>query len=311
MMPGVLAVALAGALAVPAAEDPQLAGMRSLAARMLKGKPPGADSAYCEYMAVSQVDGCSGSRRNALRHRIGRKGTVETWVYRSPGEGGGPVGYYRGRITERDWRSLLESIGKMRMARDQAGIPGPPPPGPTEAIPILALADGGEKAEFGRSGHASGPVGEAFDRAVGLARNAKDTVWQLSLANPEAEVRGDSVRVTAEWRWRGPAGVRILFSRPAEGDLCGTASFKWFLDTSEFSADWRRAAASPGKGGDLTWELPGAKAATVRLVFPYHGPKGKPKAKRVGMLDGIGIRLVPGGSGDTIQATVSTGRFEF
>jgi hypothetical protein len=229
-----LAFAAAASLAA-AGEDPQLAGIRNLAAKMLKEKHAGADSAYCEFAPISQVDGCSGPKRNALRHRVGRKGWVESWVYRSPGESGDPIGYYRGRIDDRQWRALLKSIAAMRWTQDPAGPSGPPPPpGPTESIPVLSLSDGRKKAEYGKSGPVPDPVSDAFAQPALLARGDKDTVWQLALVNPKAEAGKDSVFVSAEWKWKGPAGTRLLFSQAAGGEFCGTAVFRWFVDTSEY-----------------------------------------------------------------------------
>lgn len=298
--------------AAVAGEDPQLAGIRSLAVKMSKDKRLGGDSAYCEYAPISQVDGCSGPNRNALRHRIGREGAVETWVYRSPRESGDPIGHYRGRIDDKPWRALLQAIAAMRWTEDPAGTSGPrPPPGPTESISVLTLSDGKQTADYGKSGPAPEAIDAAFAQPGMLARRATDTVWQLSLVNPKAETRKDSVYVSAEWKWRGPPGSRILFSETAGGEFCGKAAFKWFLDTAEYSVEWHAATAQAGKGRGATWDLPGPKASTVRLAFAYDGPKGKPKAKRVGMLAGVGIRLLPGGSRDTVSATVATDRFEF
>lgn len=298
-------------VAAKSGEDPQLAGIRSLAERMLKEKTAGGDSAFCEYAPITQVDGCSGPKRNAIRHRIARKGLIETWVYRSPRESGDPIGYYRARLDEKQWRGLLRSIAAMQATGNPPGMPPPPPPGPMESIPVLTLSDGRTTAEFGTAGPASGSIGDAFSQPARLARGARDTVWQLALVNPKAEIRKDSVHFSAEWKWLGPPGARILFARPSDGDFCGTAAFKWFLDTSEFAVDWHRGTASPGRGRDLIWELPGGKPAMLSLAFAYDGPKGKPEAKRIAMLDGIGIRLVPGGSRDTVSATVFTERFEF
>ena len=300
----------AGAFTAMAGEDAQLAGMRNVATRMLQGKDAGADSAYCEFAPISQVDGCSGRNRNALRHRIGRKGVIETWVYRSPRESGDPIGNYRGRINDKQWKALLQSIAGMSGTPVPAGMPGPPlPPGPTESIPVLTLSDGKKKAEYGMAGLATGSIGDAFSQPGMLARSETDTVWQLSLIKAKAEIRKDSVYVTAEWKWRGPAGSRILFSQAAGGEFCGTARFKWFLDTSDYTVEWHPGTTTPGKDRGLSWELPGAKANILRLAFGYDGPKGK--AKRVGLLDGIGIRLISAGSRDTVSATIFSDRFDF
>lgn len=305
-----LLLVAAAAFTAWAADDAQLAGMRNLATRMLKSKDAGAESAYCEFAPISQVDGCSGRNRNALRHRIGRKGVIETWVYRSPRESGDPIGNYRGRIDDRQWRALLQTIAGMRDTPPPAGMPGPPlPPGPTETISVLTLSDGKKKAEYGMAGPAPGPIGDAFALPGILARSETDTVWQLSLINPKAEIRKDSIHVTAEWKWRGPAGSRLLFSQAAGGEFCGTARFKWFLDTSDYTVEWHPGSATPGKDRGSSWELPGTKANTLRLAFGYDGPKGK--AKRVGLVDGIGIRLVAAGSKDTVSATVFSDRFAF
>lgn len=306
-----IAILAAGAIAAECAEDPQLAGIRNLAAGMLKHKQVGADSASVEYAPTSQVEGCSGPNRNAMRYRIGRPGAVESWVYRSPRESGRPIGFYRGRIDDKQWRALLQSIAAMRWTEAPAGPPGlsPPPPGPTETISVLRLFDGKKIAEYGKSGPAPDPISAAFAQPGILARGATDTVWQLSLVKPKAEIRKDSVCVAAEWKWRGPAGARILFNPPEEGDFCGVASFRWFLDTTDFGADWHMATATPDRRRGVSWDLPDPKSNAFRLCFPYEGPKGK--AKRVGQLNGMGIRLIPGGSRDTISATVFTDRFEF
>jgi hypothetical protein len=71
--------------------------------------------------------------------------------------------------------------------------------------------------------------------------------------------------------------------------------------------EWRSATKEAGKG--QSWDLPAPQAGRLRMAFAYDGPKGK--AKRVGQVAGIGIRLVPGGSRDTVSATVSTDRFDF
>ena len=75
-------------------------GNPDLGQQLLLNKNAGADSAFCEYSTISQVDGCSGPNRNAVRYRISRNGVVESWDYRSPRESGDPIGYYRGRIDE-------------------------------------------------------------------------------------------------------------------------------------------------------------------------------------------------------------------
>lgn len=295
---------------VALADDGQLARIRKLGERMLESPQGGGDSAYCELASILDQGGCLASGRIEHRIRISRKGLVETWVHQpSPGSGE-PILYARGRILEKQWKDMLRAIAAMRTEPLPPGMPMPLPPESAMPIPVLTLSHGKDWAEYRQTGPSPGSIGDAFAMLDILARNATDTVWQLSLANPKAEVRKDSLHVTAEWKWRGPAGARILFSSPAEGDLCGTAAFKWFLDTSEFTVDWRRATASPAKGRAMVWDLPG-KAGTVRLAFPYDGPKGKPKAKRVGMLEGIGIRLVPGGAKDTVLATVATDRFDF
>jgi hypothetical protein len=280
---------------------------------MLKSKRAGSDSAFVEYSTITQVNGCSGPNRNAIRHRIDRAGRVESWVYRSPRESGDPIGQYRGWIQDKEWKSLLRTFSAMRWTENPSGPPGPPgpplPPGPTEAISVLTLSDGRNTADFGLSGPAPDPISDAFSLPGILARRERDTLWQLALVNPRAEIRKDSLHFIAEWRWRGPAGARILFSRDAGGDFCGTARFKWFLDTSDYSVEWHEATWKPSEDGPLLWDFPGSKSYSLRIKFPYDGPKGT--IKRVGFLDGIGIRLVPASSKDTVSATIFTDRFDF
>lgn len=310
MMARILAFAIAGSMPAEARNDENLAIIRGLAMKMSQARSYGTDSAHCEYVTVSQVDGCSGPNRNAFRHRISRKGLIESWDYRSPGQNGEPIGYYRGRIDEKEWRTLLRMVAAMRWTEDPVGMGGPRhPPGPTESISVLSLSDGKVKAGYGTTGPTPGPISDAMDQPSLLARGPMDTVWQLSLINPKAEIRKDSVHVTAEWKWRGPPGSRILFSQEAGGEFCGTARFRWFLDTAAYSVEWHEATATPGKGRGLSWDLSGPKPGMLRLAFPYKGPKGK--AKRVAVLDGIGIRLIAGGSQDTVSATVFTERFDF
>ncbi len=301
---------IAATAAAWGAENPELAGLRNLAAAMLKRKDLGADSAYCEYAPTSQVDGCSGPSRNAHRHLISRKGTIETWHYRSPGESGDPIGRYRGRVDEKQWRELLRIIAKMNGNEKLIGVPNqPPPPGPGETISMLTLSDGKKKASYGMSGPKPGSISDAFAQPMVLSRNETDTLWELSLTNPKAALLKDSVIVTANWNWKGAAKTRVLFSQGAGGEFCGKANFKWYLDTSEYSVDLQRSAIISGMDLKLAWDLVPGKPVPFRIAFPYAGPKGK--AKRVGSIEGIGIRLIPGGAKDTVSATVFTDTFSF
>ncbi len=311
MMPGIriLAVFVSFASLPALAEDGRFSGVQKLAERMLKRTQDNQDSAYCERISTVAKGGCIGPGRMTQRIRIGRDGLVEIWVHQpSPGSGG-PVGYSRGRMDVAQWNGLLRKLAVMRPEPLPPGMPMPLPPEPDIPVPVLTLSDGMNKAEFGNAGPSPGSIGDAFAQIDILARNATDTIWTLALVRPKAEIRKDSIHVTAEWSWRGPAGTRNLFSRQAGGEGCGKAAFKWYLDTSEATVEWRTATATPGKGRGMSWELPISKAAPLRLAFPHQGQKGK--AKRVGLLDGIGIRLIPAGSKDTVSATLSTDRFAF
>lgn len=310
MMPRIGVACLMLMLAASAQESAELASLRNLASAMLKRKDLGADSAYCEFAPVSQVDGCSGLNRNALRYRIGRNGLVESWHYRSPGESGDPIGSYRGRLDKTQWRSLLQTLSEMKWSKAEGMPPGPPlPPGPTETISILTLSDGKQRAAYSRTGPGPAAIDAGMYLPGQIARSSLDTIWELSLVRPKAEIRKDSVIVTADWNWRGPTGSRVLFSGTAGGEYCGKADFKWYLDTSEFTAEWHRASTDAPKGPGLVWNLAPGKAAPVRLAFTYDGPKGK--AKRMGALAGVAIRIVPGGMKDTVSATVFTDPFGF
>jgi hypothetical protein len=302
------------AIAAPA-DDGQLAGIRKLSVRMLKSTL-GGDSAYCERAYILAQGGCLGSGRIAQRIRIDRKGLVEAWAHQpSPGSGA-PIGYARGRISEAQWKMLLRNLADMRSEPLPPGMPMPLPPEANIPVPEMTLADGKDKAEYRNAGPSQGSIGDAFAQMDILARSATDTVWALALVRPKAEIRKDSLLVTAEWSWRGTAGARILFSGEPGGKTggvyCGTAAFKWYLDTSDVTVEWRTAIATPGKGKGMNWELPGSKANPLRLAFPYPGQKGKDgKVKRVGVLEGVGIRVIPVGSKDTVSATLSSERFDF
>lgn len=310
---------LAGAHSAWSGEDPELAKLRKLAASMLKRSDLGGTGAYCEYAPTCQVDGCSGPGRNALRHIARPNGMIESWYYRSPGESGEPIGRYQGKMKKGQWTDLLRKLARMRHdapAKGASGPPLPPPPGPLESIQQLLLTDGKASASYSFAGHASASIETAFNQFGILAQAETDTLWELSLPQPKALIRKDSVVVTARWKWRGPAGARVLFSESAGGEYCGKARFKWYLDTSSFTADWQHSEAAPGPGRTLAWTLAPAvrsdDAPAFSLAFPYAGPGGPPgKAKRMGMMDGIGIRLIPPGSSDTISATVFTDPFPF
>lgn len=299
------------------ADDGQHAGVQKLAERMLKRAHDNQDSAYCERMSIVAKGGCLGPGRFTQRIRVGRNGVVETWVHQPFPGSAAPIGYARGKLDEPQWGALLRKLAFMRSEPLPPGMPMPLPPEPNMPFPVLTLSNGKDKAEFGNAGPSIGSIGDAFAQMDILARSATDTVWKLALVRPKAEIRKDSVHVTAEWSWRGPAGARVLFSGEPGGEArgetggvsCGTAAFKWHLDTSDVSVEWRTSTATPGKGRGMSWDLPGTKAASLHLAFPYQGPKGK--AKRVGVLDGIGIRLIPVGTKDTVFATLFTERFDF
>lgn len=301
----------AGMHAACAGEDPELAPMRKLAAAMLKRGDLGGAGAYCEFAPICQVHGCSGPQRNSVRHLAHANGLIETWYYRSPGESGEPIGKYQGRLKAGQWRDLLRDIARMRWNPPAKGVPQPPPlpPGPSESIPVLTLTDGKTAASFSFAGHASQSIDAAFNRLGILAQSERDTLWELSLAEPQAQVRKDSVVVTARWSWRGPSGARLLFSESAGGEYCGKARFKWYLDTSQFTADWHHGEPACGNGRTLAWNLAPGLTPAFPLAFAYDGPPGK--AKRMGAMDGIGIRLVVPGSADTLSATVFTDPFPF
>lgn len=285
------------------------AGMRNLAKRMLQSKNAGADSAFCDFVLKTQGEECSGLGNTSLRHRIGRNGKIETWHYRGWRESGDPIGYYRGQVSEKQWRDLLRTVVAMREGPLPSGMPMLLPPEPTIPVPVLILSDGKDTVEFRNAGPSPESISEAFAQPGLFARGERDTVWQLGLVNPKVNVQKDSLHFTAKWQWRGRMGTRVLYSREAGGRVCGTARFKWFLDTSDFSVEWHEAAVHADKGRGQSWELSSEKSSMLRLTFPYDGPGGK--AKRTGILEGIGIRLIPADARDTISATVTTERFEF
>src|SRR5688572_15542626 len=105
MMTGFLIFAVVGSMAIEAGKDDHVAEIRGMAKKMMRTKNAGSDSAYCEYVTISQVDGCSGPNRNAVRYKVTRKGLIEAWDYRSPGQNGEPIGYYQGRIEDEQWRT--------------------------------------------------------------------------------------------------------------------------------------------------------------------------------------------------------------
>lgn len=291
-----------------ASEDSSLVRLRNLAATLSKRKDLGGPAAYCEFAPISQVYGCSGPKRNEVRHRAHPDGTIESWWYRSPAESGNPIGYYKGKMPAGEWRAILKLVSRMRLEKTEAGgAPLLPPPGPTESIKVLTLSDGKTLATYSTTGVVPVSISDAFDRLGILAQAETDTVWELSLLQPKAEIRKDSVAFTARWNWRGPSGARLILSENAGGEYCGKARFKWYLDTSAFQVDWHRAEA--GTAGPKTWELATGLSAPFRLAFVYDGPKGA--AKRVGALDGIGVRLIPGSGSDTVSVTLFTDNFGF
>ena len=294
-----------------AGSDSELAPLRKLAANMLKRGDLGGAGASCEFAPVCQVHGCSGPHRNSVRHIAHAKGLIESWYYRSPGEAGDPIGRYQGRLKPGQWRDLLLKVSRMRWDAPAKGVPAPPPlpPGPTESIQNLILTDGKASASYSFAGHASESIDAAFAQLGILAQAETDTLWELSLHEPQAQVRKDSLTLSARWNWRGPAGARLLFSPAAGGEYCGKARFKWYLDTSAFTADWHPSEALP-VGRTLAWDLAPGRGPVFTLRFPYAGPASG-KAKRMGAVDGLGIRLIVPGSADTVSGTVFTEPFPF
>jgi hypothetical protein len=300
-------ILLASAIACWAADEPDLTRIRTMAETLLKRPDLGGNAAFCEYAPITQVHGCSGPGRNEFRHVARPDGTIETWMYRSLGESGDPIGRYRGRLKQGEWRALLGTLSRMGRGTSSASHPLPPP-GPLETIPCLTLSDGKHPASYCLAGHPPESIESAFDRLDILAQAETDTVWDLSLTVEKAQVRKDSVVVTAGWKWRGPAGARILFSDSAGGTFCGKARFKWFADTSAFTVDWHPSEIPSVRLGNPSWNLQPGLTPPFHLVFPY---TGTPKSRRTGQIDGIGIRLVVPGEKDTISATVFSKRFLF
>jgi hypothetical protein len=288
--------------AIPyAADTPDLANIRKLAASMLKRKDLGGPGSFCEHADKSQTNTCSGPDRNEVRSIIRRDGTIESHHYRSPRESGDAIGFYRGKAPKEKWSELLRKIAAMHW-KDEPGMSGQrPPPGPTENIQVFTLSDGMKSATYSLAGPAPSPIEEALYMPGILAMEATDTVWEVSISHPKIVPRHGKLEFTGNWMLKGIPSVQILFPSSPDARSCGRAGLRWYLDTSETSVDWQYADASRAKGKSVEWTVTKDNPALFQLSFPYAAPNIK--GRKTAMLNGLGVLVVPMPGSDTIPMT--------